>query len=48
MPAILTEVGFISNEDELRKMCSADYQKKVAVGIADGIIMTMKDIKMPK
>lgn len=48
MPAVLAEVGFISNEDELRKMCSSSYQKKVAVGIADGIILTMKDIKMPK
>lgn len=47
MPAVLAEVGFISNEDELRKMCSSSYQQKVAVGIADGIILTMKDIEMP-
>lgn len=41
MPAILAEVGFISNEDELRKMCSDDYQNKVAQGIAEGIIKTL-------
>lgn len=38
MPAVLAEVGFISNEDELRDMCSDDYQNKTAKGIAEGII----------
>lgn len=40
MPSCLVEVGFISNEDELRKMCDSAYQTKVAQGIANGIIKT--------
>ena len=44
MPASLVEVGFISNEDELRLMVSDSYQDKVARGVADGILETLKDI----
>ncbi|MCH5212716.1 MAG: N-acetylmuramoyl-L-alanine amidase [Oscillospiraceae bacterium] len=44
MPAILAEVGFISNEEELRKMCSDDYQNKTAKGIAEGIINMLKNM----
>ena len=47
MPAVLAEVGFISNEDELRKMCSDEYQYKTAQGIAEGIIKTLAEITMP-
>lgn len=48
MPAVLVEVGFISNEAELRKMCSDDYQNKVAAGIAEGIINTVHYVKVPE
>lgn len=48
MPAVLLEVGFISNEAELRKMCSDDYQNKVATGIAEGIINTVHYAAVPK
>lgn len=37
-PAILIEVGFISNEVECKKLCSDDYQYKLAKAIADGIL----------
>ena len=47
MPAILLEVGFISNEDELRLMCSSSYQDKVAKGIAEGIINTIHYVDVP-
>ena len=47
MPAVLAEVGFISNEDELRKMCSDEYRYKTAQGIAEGIIKTLAEITMP-
>lgn len=47
MPAILLEVGFISNESELKKMCNEDYQNKVAMGIAEGIINTIHYVKVP-
>lgn len=48
MPAVLIEVGFISNEDELRKMCSSAYQQKTAQGIAEGIINTWKKVTIPE
>lgn len=47
MPAILIEVGFISNDAELRAMCSDEYQNKVAKGIAEGIIETLHKVELP-
>jgi N-acetylmuramoyl-L-alanine amidase len=37
MPAVLLEVAFISNPDELAKLISPDFQTTVAVAIAQGI-----------
>ncbi|MGE8033932.1 N-acetylmuramoyl-L-alanine amidase family protein [Lysinibacillus sp. NPDC093692] len=37
-PAILIELGFTSNEDDERRMNSAEFQAKTQQGIADGII----------
>lgn len=37
MPAILVEGGFLSNEDELKKLKDPAYLKKMAWGIAKGI-----------
>ena len=48
MPAVLIEVGFISNEKELKLMCSDDYQNKVARGIAEGIINTIHYVNVPR
>ncbi len=48
MPAVLVEVGFISNEDEVRKMASASYQQKVAESIAAGIIKGIDKVTIPK
>ncbi len=42
MPAVLVEVGFISNAEEEKKLFSLKYQKKIAEGIADGIIKFLK------
>ncbi len=47
MPAILIEVGFISNESELRKMVSSQYQDKIAKGIAEGIVNSIHYIEVP-
>lgn len=47
MPAVLVEVGFISNTDELKLMCSDDYQNKTAKGIAEGIINTVHYVEVP-
>src|SRR5512142_136843 len=37
MPAVLLEVGFISHEDEGRKLRTREYQEKVAEAVVDGI-----------
>lgn len=38
IPAVLVEVGFVSNPDEGRQLATAAYQQRVAQGLADGII----------
>lgn len=38
IPAILVEIGFVSNRDEGTKLASRSYQERVAKGISDGII----------
>jgi len=37
MPAVLVEVGFISNKMEAKRLVNSQYQKRLAMGIADGI-----------
>ena len=37
MPAVLIEIGFLTNKDEALKMIQSDYQKRIARGIAEGI-----------
>jgi len=37
MPAVLVEVGFISNKEEAKRLVKKDYQTKIALGIANGI-----------
>ncbi len=37
MPAVLIEVGFITNPTEARRLVSKNYQKHLAKGIADGV-----------
>lgn len=48
MPAALAEVGFITNETELRNMISEDYQYKTAQGIAEGIMTTLQNVTVPQ
>jgi N-acetylmuramoyl-L-alanine amidase len=38
-PAVLAEVGFISNKEERDKLISFDYQQKVAEALAQGVIV---------
>jgi len=33
-PAILIECGFLSNQNELKLLCSADYQKQLSIAIS--------------
>ena len=38
MPAVLVEVGFLTNPDEQRQLVSGAYQNTVAEAIADGLV----------
>ncbi len=38
IPAILVEVGFVSHEEEGRRLMEASYQQKLARALADGIM----------
>lgn len=40
-PAVLTELGFLTNPDDAAKLRSDEYQQKFAQAIADGILQTL-------
>jgi len=42
MPAVLVETGFITNAKEAGFLVKKNYQKKIARGIADGVLMFLK------
>ncbi|MEA1982766.1 MAG: N-acetylmuramoyl-L-alanine amidase [Campylobacterota bacterium] len=37
MPAVLVEVGFITHPQEARNLVNRNYQKKMAIGLANGV-----------
>jgi N-acetylmuramoyl-L-alanine amidase len=37
MPAVLVELGFITNANDVKKLTDADYQERLAVALADSI-----------
>jgi N-acetylmuramoyl-L-alanine amidase len=37
MPAILVEIGFITNPEEAQRLADPDYEEKMAYGIANGV-----------
>ncbi len=41
-PAVLFEMGFMTNPDELAKLASEDYQKQLAKAIADAVYAAVK------
>ena len=43
MPAILVEIGFISNENERRELVGAERKLKTAQSIAEGILKYLKE-----
>jgi N-acetylmuramoyl-L-alanine amidase len=42
MPAVLVEVGFITNRKELRSLKRTSHRRKIAKGISDGIVRFIK------
>ena len=38
MPAVLVEMGFLSNDSERRKLADDDYQETLSQKIAEGIL----------
>lgn len=42
IPAILVEMGFLSNNSECHKLLSSDYQEILAQRIAEGILNKIK------
>lgn len=43
VPAILAEVGYITNKAERDKLISSDYQQKVASALARGVMLYLQD-----
>lgn len=48
MPSALVEIGFMNNPVELELMIDEEYQDKLAVGIARGIISMHDKVEIPK
>jgi N-acetylmuramoyl-L-alanine amidase len=46
MPAILIEIGYITNSVENRRLCTETYLKKTASGIVKGIGSYIKDMEL--
>ncbi|HHT86408.1 MAG TPA: N-acetylmuramoyl-L-alanine amidase [Clostridiales bacterium] len=45
-PAVIIECGFLSNPEDERNLSDPEYQKKLAKGIARGIMDYLLDVKM--
>ncbi|MBP9092759.1 N-acetylmuramoyl-L-alanine amidase [bacterium] len=45
VPAILAEVGYITNKLERDRLISSDYQQKVASALARGVMLYLQEIK---
>ena len=43
-PAILCEIGFLSNDEERNELITDDRKQKTAKAIADGIIEYLKEM----
>lgn len=45
LPAVIAECGFLSNPDEAEKLCTKEYQEKVALCISMGVIRYFSETK---
>ena len=44
MPAVLVEVGYVSNQEEAQRLSSAEYREAAAEAISDGIVSYIRDM----
>ena len=44
MPAVLVEVGYVTNQEEAQRLGSAGYRQTTAQSIADGIVSYIRDV----
>ena len=47
MPAVLVEMGFLTNAVEAANMANGGYQDKLASAIADAILADLPSVKIP-
>lgn len=47
MPAVLIELGFLTNEEEAANMADGDYQDLLASAIADAVLDNLASVKIP-
>ena len=47
MPAVLIEVGFMSNSEELKLMIAEEFQADFAKGVAEGILAVLDKAQIP-
>jgi N-acetylmuramoyl-L-alanine amidase len=47
MPAVLVESGYMSNSAEGKNLYDADYRKKIAKAIGEGISAYKKAVERP-
>ena len=47
MPAVLIEVGFMSNAEELKLLISDEFQQSFAKGVSEGILAVLDNAKIP-
>ena len=46
VPAVLIEVGYVSNQPEASRLASSSYRQAIAQGIADGLISYVRELGM--
>ena len=44
MPAVLVEVGYVTNQEEARRLGSATYRQAAAQAIADGVASYIREV----
>lgn len=47
MPAVLLELGFVTNKEEARLLSQEDYLKKITRGVYNGVVRFLNDYESP-